>query len=918
MKNRGHTRRLGAPVLVVLVLATVSLVAMVAAEVAVSPTVGWNVAWTAAAAAALVAMLEARANALDENRERLTLWAAAAGCWLAGQVGWDVMTVVGSTSPPTVADFGFWGFAVLVIVSLLRSASRSRSLRAVTAVETLALIAAAIALIFAELWPVATGSLLPLEGRIAVLVYPAMYVSAAVLTIQAMIGGSLRQARTAALPLVLGGIVAQAVAFVFWSDQLLRQTYTPGGTMLDPVWVIGLLAIAAGGLLEARRPEEVVRAAEPSQKGSILPAVTFVVLLGALVHAALGHAPTGSTITLAAGLLFSATTLIIRSGLLERRMHHLLRRERAALSNLEQRESELARLNAQLAKDSRRDALTGMRNRWALAEDLPRLDAERDERGRPFALALCDVDYFKIYNDRLGHLAGDQALRAISSTVRGALRTGDVAYRFGGEELLLVLPDATGRQALAAAERVRVAVEAAELPHQSGIGGVLTVSIGVAAGPGDSAALLARADAALYEAKRAGRNQVVAADERDTVPSIVRPKEAVAEQPIPRQLRGMLTISRAAASGGGDLPVLEALAETIRRELSFHVVAVNMLDEAHEQLRCVLVLGDEEARAQLTGTASPWSEWEPLLDKSEHHRGGAIWLPAGTEDYFEHTTMWTPSGAALTAPNAWHPLDMLLVPLRDSSGAVLGIVSVDQPLTGHRPDDAELSVLTAVADHAGLALEQARRDSVQTAGMREQSHELLLAAMMLLAETLDLRDAGTAQHSRMVGDYARQIAVALHFSPERSQRIHAAGVLHDLGKLGLADAILFKPGPLDDDEWQEIKQHPEIGARILERAGMVDIAAWVRAHHERVDGRGYPNALPAGEIPIEARILSVADAYEAMIAERPYRRAIPAASACQELLRCAGTQFDPVVVDAFVAALKRADEPGLDEIAQAA
>jgi HD-GYP domain-containing protein (c-di-GMP phosphodiesterase class II) len=100
-----------------------------------------------------------------------------------------------------------------------------------------------------------------------------------------------------------------------------------------------------------------------------------------------------------------------------------------------------------------------------------------------------------------------------------------------------------------------------------------------------------------------------------------------------------------------------------------------------------------------------------------------------------------------------------------------------------------------------------------------------------------------------------------------------------------------------------MKRHPELGARILEHANLRDIAAWVRAHHERVDGRGYPAALSAGEIPVEARILAVADAYEAMTADRPYRRALPAEVAQEELRRNAGGQFDPAIVDAFLGVL---------------
>ena len=128
-------------------------------------------------------------------------------------------------------------------------------------------------------------------------------------------------------------------------------------------------------------------------------------------------------------------------------------------------------------------------------------------------------------------------------------------------------------------------------------------------------------------------------------------------------------------------------------------------------------------------------------------------------------------------------------------------------------------------------------------------------------------------------------------------------MLHDLGKLGIADAILHKAGSLTDAEWEEMTRHPEIGARILEHAGLRDIAAWVLAHHERLDGRGYPSGLAADEIPLEARILAVADAYEAMIADRPYRRGMPAEEARAELERCAGTQFDPTVVEAFLGTL---------------
>jgi HD-GYP domain-containing protein (c-di-GMP phosphodiesterase class II) len=175
---------------------------------------------------------------------------------------------------------------------------------------------------------------------------------------------------------------------------------------------------------------------------------------------------------------------------------------------------------------------------------------------------------------------------------------------------------------------------------------------------------------------------------------------------------------------------------------------------------------------------------------------------------------------------------------------------------------------------------------------------------MLLAETLDLRDAGTARHSQTVGGYARDIAARLDFHPDRVERMRIAGVLHDIGKLAIADAVLHKPGPLDDEEWAEIRRHCEVGSRILTHAGLKDIAKWVMHHHERWDGGGYPSRLAGAEIPLESRILAVADAYEAMTAARPYRpEPLTPEAAREELRRGMGTQFDPDVVGAFLRVL---------------
>jgi diguanylate cyclase (GGDEF)-like protein/putative nucleotidyltransferase with HDIG domain len=179
-------------------------------------------------------------------------------------------------------------------------------------------------------------------------------------------------------------------------------------------------------------------------------------------------------------------------------------------------------------------------------------------------------------------------------------------------------------------------------------------------------------------------------------------------------------------------------------------------------------------------------------------------------------------------------------------------------------------------------------------------HERQLATALRLAEALDIRDAGTAAHSQTVARYAEATARALGLAPERCERVRYAGIVHDVGKIGVPDAILCKPGALTPEEEAEMRKHPEIGARILAGSDLSDISAWVVAHHERPDGSGYPLGLSRDEIPLEAQIIAVADAYEAMTNDRVYRSALPPVVAQNELIRGIGRQFDAGVVHAFL------------------
>lgn len=180
-----------------------------------------------------------------------------------------------------------------------------------------------------------------------------------------------------------------------------------------------------------------------------------------------------------------------------------------------------------------------------------------------------------------------------------------------------------------------------------------------------------------------------------------------------------------------------------------------------------------------------------------------------------------------------------------------------------------------------------------------------VAVLLELATTVDLRFSGSARHSETVGRYAEMVSVELGLPEERVARVRLAGLLHDLGKVGVPDAILQKPGRLTEEEFSLVKEHPALGAQLLQHPGLSDVRGWVAAHHERPDGRGYPLGVGADAIALEAQIVAVADAYEAMTSDRPYRRAIGRDAAMAELRRGASTQFDPQVVTAFLRVLER-------------
>ena len=270
-----------------------------------------------------------------------------------------------------------------------------------------------------------------------------------------------------------------------------------------------------------------------------------------------------------------------------------------------------------------------------------------------------------------------------------------------------------------------------------------------------------------------------------------------------------------------------------------------------------------------------------------------------------------------TAGFGAQPLFHAYIPLSlDASPSVEAVLEVEQPYlpVRDRIQRAQTVIYIGVAGAMGFlyavlstvvlrgsrTVSKQRRQLVLHAQQMKRSHDSL---QQMLCAALDLRDRATKGHSLRVARLAAAVGEQMGLADDPLTDLEQAAMLHDLSKMGLSDVILDKPGPLDEDEWEEMQKHPEIAYQIvrdipfLQRAGEI-----VLHHHERFDGGGYPRGLVGEEIPLGARIFAVVDAYDAITSDRSYRRAGSHASGVREIKRNSGTQFDPRVVDAFLTA----------------
>lgn len=235
--------------------------------------------------------------------------------------------------------------------------------------------------------------------------------------------------------------------------------------------------------------------------------------------------------------------------------------------------------------------------------------------------------------------------------------------------------------------------------------------------------------------------------------------------------------------------------------------------------------------------------------------------------------------------------NMICVPVT-SREKVIGVLQAINKKDGEfLPEDVD--TFTALAHQVAIAIENAR--------LYEELREAFYGTTLALAETLEKRDPYTSGHVKRVQDYSMAIGRRMGLSGHELENLRLSAILHDIGKIGVRDNVLLKPGRLDPDEVAAMNQHPAFAAEILQYVKYLQpLVPGVRGHHEKVDGSGYPDGLKGEEISLVARIIAVADSFDAMTTDRPYRKGLSRETAFAELRKCSGTQFDGVIVEAFI------------------
>ena len=558
-----------------------------------------------------------------------------------------------------------------------------------------------------------------------------------------------------------------------------------------------------------------------------------------------------------------------------------------------------AHIRARLEREAQTDSLTGLYNHRYFHERLRRELTLASAEHTNVAVVMLDIDDFKKVNDVFGHAVGDDVLAELADHLRATVRSGDIVCRIGGEEFAVIVPNSRAERTLTLARRLAERLDKVELE----LAGRTAVSIGIAQGPEHAAnprELVACAEAAMMTAKARGKSQVVFFDDSDTERPAGRHTggediRSIAHLKMLQSLGGKLNRSNDVREIG------MAIANELRQLIDYHNCRVFIREG--EELAPIAFQGDLTGHDRTAAQVFRTRVGEGLTGHVVE-TGDPLLLDDASACEF----------AVEIEGTAKIEESIIAVPLHYGSRVTGAIVVSKLGLSQFDEDD--LRLLEVLAGHAAVALEnarlyeEARREAATANALLGDLERTFLSTVEALANALEARDEYTSSHARWITDTALLVGQELGLDDDTLKRLELGALFHDIGKIGIPNSVLLKPGPLTDEERTLIETHPELGAKIIAPIDQLqDVCGIVRACHERWDGGGYPDRKVGEEIPLEARIIFACDAFHAMTTDRPYRSALETAEALRRLEEAAGSQFDPKVVEVCLRVLEHAPAP---------
>ena len=541
-----------------------------------------------------------------------------------------------------------------------------------------------------------------------------------------------------------------------------------------------------------------------------------------------------------------------------------------------------------LREQMRRDPLTGVLNHAAIVGQLRDLVATGDD-GASCAVLMNDVDSLKAINDTFGHAAGDGVLVAVAKSLCG---DGALVGRYGGDEFIAVLPGAGRSEAEQYKEHVLEALAQAGVQDPvSGVNVPVLLSMGIAIYPIEASRieeLIHLADSGMYAAKRQRR-------EASGLPTTRHRGIDIDAARIVGEIVPYLTTT------GNLAEKLRLVARRLSVAAGYDAVSFMLFSSDPDALPSMVTFARGPERL-----LNKWNSEElklakggsPVRHDPRHQRPQIISQLRQSRRFSDtqHELMQKAGlKSAMSAPMHW----------RNELIGLLGVASERE--NAFTPNDAQ--VLNAVATQVSAIVNlNTLVEELQAASERlGQAHT---ETVMLLAAAAEAHDRTTGKHLQNVRAISERLALELGYSDEDARELGLAAVLHDMGKIRVADSVLGNTGRLSGEEWDLMKHHAVWGEQFLAGRSGFDLAATIaRYHHERWNGCGYPDGVPGEKIPEAAAIVAVADSFDAMTSDRPYKAGRSGAAAMHEIVSCAGTQFSPKVVDAMVRLYKQRELP---------